>query len=221
MSLGLVFVTAPKSDYKLISLLFMHLRDWEFAGLRSSSDNFRLVTSKNAYDLDVPARPLRSGTQETGETSPPLSSSLDNAWAGAALEDVEAFCLDLARNDDSGGTGRYNYSLYVVVDSTDLQAHTCILGERAVDREAAEFTRLDRFNKMRVPWDLVYATFCNLDIANMSFEEFTREFHDGGGGDGKNSWYTYKDVSGGVNLSEEDRRRRDREVERFKDAGHI
>lgn len=215
MSTGLLFVTAPEADYKAINEILLHLRDWEYGG---GADRFRLVTTKNAYDLDGPATPLRPRTQAADETSPRLSSDLDNTWAGAALEDVEAFCLDLAR-DTSEQSNRYNSSLYVVVDSTDLQARSCILGERAVDEEAEEFTWLDSFNKMRIPWDKLYLTWCNLDIANMNFEEFTQEEEDGG--EGVDGWFTFKDISDGDDLSEDNRRKRDREIQRFRDKGHI
>lgn len=212
MSTGLLFVTAPEADHKLINLLLLRLRDWEYG---NGADRFHLMTTKNAYDLDPPAMPLRSGTQDQGETSPPLPSSLDNAWAGAALEDVEAFCIDLERNDDDAKR-TYNKSLFVVVDSTDVRAQTCILGERAIDHEAPTFTRLDGFNKMRVPWDQLYLTWCNLDIVNMGFEDFTYE-EDGEGGE--NGWFSFKEHDD--DLSDGNRRKRDREIQRFRDAGHI
>jgi hypothetical protein len=198
MSTGLLFVTAPEADYKLINLMLLHLRDWEYG----SGDRFTLVTTKNAYDLE----------SETVETSPPLSSSSpDNAWAGAALEEVEAFCMDLARDKEnlkkhSDGT------LYVVVDSTGAQAYSCILGHRAYDTE-------DRFDKMRIPWDKLYSPWCNLDIANMNFEEFTQEGDDGGAGE--DGWFTFQNVMGDDYLSDENRGKRDREIQRFRDAGHI
>jgi hypothetical protein len=194
MSTGLLFVTAPEADYKLINLMLLHLRDWQYG----SGDGFKLVTTKNAYDLE----------SDTTSTSPPLSSSsLDNAWAGAALEDVEGFCMDL------------DETMYVVVDSTGAQAHSCILGHRAIDAEAEEFIQLDRFDKMRVPWEKLYSPWCNLEIANMDFEEFTQE--GGGGGEGEDGWFTFQDVTEGDDLCEESRAERDREIQRFRDAGHI
>jgi hypothetical protein len=71
---------------------------------------------------------------------------------------------------------------------------------------------------MRVPWELVYVTFCNLVVADLSFEDFTQEFYDGYDGDDRS---VGKDVSGGFNLSEDNRGRREREVQRYRDAGHI
>jgi hypothetical protein len=229
MSMGLVFVTAPDADHKLINSLLMHIRDWEYEDVNPTTyGNFKLVTSKNPYDLNMPERRLRSDTRKMRETELPLSSSVQNAWAGAALEEIEAYCLYSARHDALEGKGMYNNNTYVVVDSTGLLSHTCILGERAVvygDNGVEEFGPLDGFNKMRVPWELVYVIFCNLVVADLSFEDFTQEFYDGYDGDdrsvGKDGWWTYKDVSGGFNLSEDNRGRREREIQRYRDAGHI
>jgi hypothetical protein len=205
MSTGLLFVTAPEADYKLINLMLLHLRDWEYG----SGDRFTLVTSKNAHDLE----------SNTVETSPPLSSSsLDNAWAGAALEDVEGFCMDLAR-DEENLKRNLDASLYVVVDSTGAQAHSCILGLRACDAEAEEVIQLDCFDKMRIQWEKLYSPWCNLDIANMDFEDFTQEGEDGGGRE--DGWFTFKDVMEGDDLSEENRGKRDREIQCLRDAGYV
>jgi len=213
MSTGLIFVTAPEADYKLINLMLLQIRDWEYG----AHDRFKIVTTKNAYDLE----------SDSAETSPPLSSSsLDNAWAGAALEDVEGFCLDLAR-DVENLKRNLDASLYVVVDSAGAQAHSCILGRRAhsYDEEEDVVSSLDRFDKMRVPWEKLYVPWCNLDIANMDFEDFTLEADDGG--EGEDGWFTFKAVMEGDDptksddLSDESRGKRDREVQRFRDAGHI
>jgi hypothetical protein len=223
MSTGLLFVTAPEADHKLINLMLLHIRDWEYG----SGDRFKLVTTKNAYDLEnAPATvpPSAAAAARQDETSPPLSSSLDNAWAGAALADVEAFCMDLMRDEENNQNNNnihYNTTLYVVLDSTGAQARSCILGQRATnDPEEEEFAWLDRFDRMRVPWEDLYSPWCNLDIANMGFDDFTQEFDDGGEG-GEDGWFTYKKIPGGVELSEDNRGRRDEEVRRFRDAGRI
>jgi hypothetical protein len=215
MSTGLLFVTAPEADYKLINLVLLQLRDWDYG----SGDRFKLVTTKNAYDLEAPPHAAGQDTRHTGETSPPLSSDLDNAWAGAALEDVEAFCVDLARDEEASNINCNAY-LYVVVDSTSLQAESCILGHRAHGPEAEDFVWLDRFDKVRVPWGKLYSPWCNLEIGNMGFEEWTQEFDNGG--EGVDGWYTFKDIEGdGLSDEDENNPGLDREIQRFRDAGHI
>jgi hypothetical protein len=207
MSTGLLFVTAPEADHKSINLILLQIRDWGYG----SGDSFKLVTTKNAYDLDPP---VNSPQGRLDATSPPLDSSLENAWAGASLEDVEAFCLDLNRR------GPYNPTLYVVVDSEGLQAHTAILGKQASSYEEDEFRYLGYFMKMRMPQDSVYMVWCNLDISNMDFEDYMQE-EDGTSGEKPDGWFTFDEDTGGGFFSEEDLQRRNREIERLRRAGHI
>jgi hypothetical protein len=82
---GLLFVTAPEADYKAVNLLIHHLRDWEYFNDANDGLNFHLVTTKNAYDLE-----LAPGSNHLDATPPALDATLDNGWAGATLKDVEA-----------------------------------------------------------------------------------------------------------------------------------
>ncbi|KAM0720107.1 hypothetical protein Q7P37_004243 [Cladosporium fusiforme] len=215
MSTGLLFVTAPEADHKSINLILLQIRDWGYG----SGDSFKLVTTKNAYDLDVsPINP--HGRLEP--TSPPLDSRFENAWAGASLEDVEAFCLDLKRE----GPLPYNASLYIMVDSEGLQALNGVLGKQASDFEADKFRYLDVYNKMRIPWDQVYMVWCNLDISNMDFEEYTKEIEagvdeDGNVGVAPGGWFSFEDGFGDDFFVKEDKERRDKEIEQFRQDGLI
>lgn len=68
MSMGLVFVTAPDADYKLINSLLMHIRDWEYEDVNPTTyGNFKLVTFKDPCDLNMPERRLLSHTCILGE----------------------------------------------------------------------------------------------------------------------------------------------------------
>lgn len=223
MSTGLLFVTAPEADHKAINLLLLHLRDWQYGG----GDIFRLATTRNAYDYDVPPTRLPSGRKYNGETSPPLDSSLDNTWAGAAIEDVEGFCLDLQRSfEHSENNPGLDATLYVVVDSEGLKAHECVLGSRAsiYHEDTRQLEWIDNFRKMRVPWDELYLTWCNLNIANMGWEDFAQEDHDeeiGRHSSPDDCWYTYTSASGGPDLDEKSQKRREDEIQRLRDAGQI
>jgi hypothetical protein len=194
MSTNLLFITVPEADQKLIDLVLTQLRHWDL----ESGDRFKIVTTRNAYDLR--SAPGAAGKDDTDTTSEVNNNN--NAWAGAALEDVEAFCLDLARdqenNDDENENENMNYgtSMYVVVDSTGAQTDSCILVHRAHDPEAEGFAWLDRFDKMRIPWDKLSTPWNNLSIANMDFEEFTREFDDGRNREGEDGWFTFMDLEG-------------------------
>ncbi|KAM0699566.1 hypothetical protein Q7P36_000569 [Cladosporium allicinum] len=160
MSTGLLFVTAPEADHKAINLLLHNLTDWEY----SKGDIwFRLVTTKNAYDLELP-----SGTNALDATPPSLDDTLDNAWAGSSLKDVEDFCLDVIHNDPNMDIGA---SLFIVVDSLGFQARNAILVEQAIGDEEHEFVALESFVKMRVPWSEVFSSWCNLNVSNSDFDE--------------------------------------------------
>ena len=214
MSTGLIFVTAPEADYKAINLLIHHLTDWEYS---EGEILFRLVTSKNAYNLELPP-----GTHALDATPPTLDSTLDNAWAGSSLKDVEDFCLDVVRNDPNSDIGA---SLFIVVDSRGFQDHDAILVEQAVGEEEEGFEMLDSFVKMRVPWKEIYSAWCNLSVANSDFDEMGERRKEGGQWDGEEAggeqgWY---DFHAGLcfDLNEESARRKDKALQRLKNDGRV
>lgn len=199
---GLLFVIAPEADHKIINQILLHIRDWEY----DSFDSFKLVNTKDADDLE----PFEEGGS-IDATEPPVPIDIENAWAGNSLEDVEEFCLDLDRGSKSG-----KGHLYVVVDSQGVRDKTCILGERMIEYEKEPITYPERFKKMRLPWDETYLTWCNLEIANMNFEEFTEN------GDAEyeetltRQWWTYRSVGNGPDLSDENRQKRDTRIEELR-----
>lgn len=205
---GLLFIIAPEADYKIINRILLYLRDWEYGAL----DSFKLVNTKNAYDLDS----FDKGSA-IESTSPPVPADFENAWAGASLEDIEDFCLDLAREHTNSGKGR----LYVVVDSQGVDDHTSIVGERMIEYENEPISYPERFKKMRLPWDETYLTWCNLNIANMNFEEFTEERDADYEETLMRQWWTYRSVSDGPDLSEKNRQERDDELERLRVKGMV
>lgn len=214
MSAGLLFVTAPQADHKAINLLLLHLRDWEY----DCGDQFRIVTTKNAYDLEISPAFLPSGDKNIGETSPPVESNLDNAWAGATIEDVEGFCLDIERANENGDNkSEDEASMFIIVDSEALEKRECVLASRAnIWGDDDEPVWLEKFTKMRVPWEELYAIWVNLELANMNWEEFTLEGEEkeiGLDSSPEDCWYEHRSVSEGADMSEKIRKRRDDEVD--------
>lgn len=159
MHTGLLFVTAPEADYKAVNLLIHHLRDWEYD---EGKLTFRVVTTKNAYDLELPP-----GTDALPTTPPSLDATFDNSWAGSSLADVEAFCLDIIHAGDQDNIGP---PMFVVADSEGFQARNAILVEQFCD-DNQDFKMLDKFDKMRIPWDDVYISWCGIRFGNNFFDQ--------------------------------------------------
>lgn len=215
---GYLFVTAPEADYKAVNLLLHELSNW---GYNDGESDFKVITTKNAYDFERPA-----GSYRLDVTRPTLDSTFNNAWAGSTLKDVEDFCLDVLRSEDSGADGP---SLFVVVDAAGFEGRNAIVVERAVDEEDEDFRELDSFVKMRIPWDEVNSAWCNLSIANISFNEMgePREADaedDGGdvriqGETGADGWHDYEPMGG--DLNEKSAKRKEKALKRLKDDGRV
>jgi hypothetical protein len=166
-----LFVTAPSADSKVINRLLVYLRDWE----DGSGDTFHLQTRDSAGDEITIAVP---GTF--------TAATFHNAWAGASIEDVEAFAAHT------------NMSFFIVLDEQGVADHTVLCmdkpeseddetdnqddedEEQQERRPAARDTKQDgdaslRFNKVRMPWHGAYLFCANIGEANMGFEEFCDE----------------------------------------------
>ncbi|KAI5196681.1 hypothetical protein E4T39_07694 [Aureobasidium subglaciale] len=146
---GLLFVTAPEADYKIINLALLDLHEWD-----NDFDSFLLMTDKEIINAD---------DYET--TSPSLNSLGKNEWSNASIQDVEKHCLALVQNEDKTHCG----SLFIILDSIGVETKTfvlCHLPYEYYDLDDPE-TWQGRFEKVRLPWDDTYIMWCNLDIANM------------------------------------------------------
>lgn len=213
MAPGLLFITAPSADSKLINRFLLYLRDWEYG----AGDAFHLITSRSIKDTKW---------DSLDRTSPPIdeeSSSLKNEWVGASLADVEAFCIEVDKSQ-----GKNKAHQFVVLDEDGVikaaatkkdekdegAQKTCILAERVIDWDSDPIAYPEKFNKARTPWYQTYLVWCNLDIANMSWDEYMA----GEEGD-EEGWWVFDGEDGGEYLSEEKREVRAKEIERFKREG--
>ena len=120
---------------------------------------------------------------EGGPTHPPITDFAVNEWAGKSLQDVEQFALQHLKGEDDG---HLNLTNPVIVDEQGFRYKTCIILERDFQDEP-EFIPLDKFKKTRVPWSHTYIMWCNLDIANMNFEEYCDDVK----GDVGDGWWEY------------------------------
>ncbi len=173
---GALFVIASSVDHKLINRLLLHLRDWEY-GEEPTWDNFHLITSK-----DLPDKP--SGTQ------PPITENdlSNNAWKGRSISDVESHILTEWKTESE-----LNPNTFIILDDKGVKDGTLIVLDSIVSDDADDpESDVKRFNKVRVPWEKTYIMWCNLDIANMNFEDFVGdEVPD------EANWWTYSDWDAG------------------------
>jgi hypothetical protein len=199
---GLLFITAPAADHKVINRLVLHLRDWQ-NGEDPEWDVFHVVSRK---DPELYKSLTTSG--DVNPTQPPCQEDLSNEWQNSTLEEVEAFVLSLK-------DGHINTSIYVLLDEKGLEDKTCIVGERRFDDETEE--QMDVFNKARVPWEEVTSMFVNLDIANVDFEDFCNEEN----GDDEDNWFTWNSSEFGaaLGLDEDELAKRGEAIKKLEDEG--
>lgn len=163
------FVISSSADHKLINRVLLHLRDWEY-GEEPTWDNFQLITTSTL--------PQGDGTLYT---TPSLTGSAlsNNEWKEKSISDIETFMLSEG-NKKIG----LNLNTFIVLDDQGVEDGTVVLLDRLYDDEEEKLS--ERFNKVRVPWAKAYIIWCNLDIANMNFEDFVEEEDDDQPG-----WWTY------------------------------
>ena len=202
---GLLFVTAPEADHKLINRILLYLKDWEY----ESGDRFKLVTSKSIEALrgEPYETPPANGMKPT---SAPVEPGLVNEWTGASIADVEAFCLDLDKSDIKG----LNTHLFVALDAGGLGDKTCVLAERVIDWDADPLEYPEEFNKARVPWYQMYLSWANLDISNVGWDEMMESDEPN-----EDGWWEFNSDDSGEYLSEEKKRLRDEEISRLEGEG--
>ncbi|OQO08339.1 hypothetical protein B0A48_06209 [Cryoendolithus antarcticus] len=142
---------------------------------------FCVVTTRNAYELETTKNPLAL-------TEVPLPDPHENAWTAASLDDIEAYMRDVHRCLPESRF-RVRTTLFLVIDDEGLEADEVVL--------------------LRVPMEEAHTMFVNLDVANMSFEDFA----DGDEGADEDGWWVYAGV-GGPDLFEESLEAREVEMER-------
>jgi hypothetical protein len=122
---GLLFVTAPEADFKIINHALLCMRDWEESNVEL--DVLRLVTD-------------RAATQNHGIGTPlSLKSLPENVWTGATLEDITTYCLSLNCDDDE----HPGASVFVFIDSEGLKNRTCVLASMPDEHyELRHFSRM-------------------------------------------------------------------------------
>ena len=195
---GLLFLTALEGNIKTINHALLCMRDWDESD--GDLDVFKLVTDKAAIRND------------NDGTSLPLKSLPENVWTSANLEDIETYCMNVKRGDDE----HKGANLFVTIDSAGIENKTCILASLPDGYYENPDTFRGRYDKIRVPWDDLYMIWCNLDLANMNFEEFTEE-EDGD----DQSWFTYQSIYEVDDDHKAGLMRRDKKIGRWAQQGYV
>lgn len=205
----LLYVTAPRLDHKLFNYIILHLRDWEFG----SPEYLKLVTTKNAYNLEP--SPEDSSVLEPSKT--PVPVDIENAWGGAALEDIEAFTNDVGRAQPED-TRPVDTSFFMLIDEEGIEHENCVFAERHIDWNTEPPQDLESFRKVRVPWSDVPSIWANLSAGDVSFEEMADERENDGST--TREWYTYAGL-GEDTIGADGIKARDDEINRFRAEGLV
>jgi hypothetical protein len=103
-------------------------------------------------------------------TEPPVSP-----FEGMDLEEIEGFMVgaqeELVRLEQCFG----KFCHYGVIDARGASEGSCVIVERTEVEERTEDEPPTRLVRMRVPWARAGRVFVNLEIANMSLEEYAGE----------------------------------------------
>ncbi|KAI7241463.1 hypothetical protein KC330_g505 [Hortaea werneckii] len=202
---GMLFVNSATSDFKQLNRLLVYLSDWEYG----SFDSFHLVTTKEPQDLNEPGEGFEY-PHDVEPTHPGLDADPPNAWKGASIAEVEEYVLRVANGSVRKGV---NMSIYLLWDDRGVEEHSVIVGERRFDDDSDKLT--NDFDKLRCPWDCAYTMWCNLDISNMDFEDFT----DQDVGRDEDGWYKYSLEDLPPDISEENEQKRRETLEKLEREG--
>ncbi|EME86911.1 uncharacterized protein MYCFIDRAFT_172604 [Pseudocercospora fijiensis CIRAD86] len=191
----------PSPAQSSLNRFLLDVHDWEF----ESGARFSVVDSRNAYEV---GERYQDGV-EPMEPGHFTEDNLESPWSGLSIGDVEAFCIDAAKTSE-----REEPSLFLILDDQGITDETVILAQRHFG-EDDKF--MNNFDKVRIPWSGAYSMWCNLDIANMEFEEFCEGEAD------EEGWWEANDFAKGVgdDLSDEKRELKDEERRKLQEAGKI
>lgn len=119
--------------------------------------------------------PSHTVPSDSSGTEPPVLD-FHNDWAGKSISEVEAFALPRSISYERRQPNLFHP---VIVDERGLWDGTCIIIERVIIWNEADLTKeieyAEKSNRLRLPWEQVSSVYANLDISNMTREEFVDE----------------------------------------------
>jgi hypothetical protein len=161
---------------------------------------------------------------------PPLIDPPDNEFANASPDDVLGFILH--NIEGFKALGYEEVVRWVILDAEGIETSTCLLAQRIFRYDEATKTGCytDKQRFVRLPLELAWSMFANLDIGNMGFEDFAT-LHDAPEGheelpeprDGEyelEETFKKSDGSSGM-LNKDALRKREAALKTLRDLGHI
>lgn len=137
------------------------------------------------------------------------------------LEQINDFMWNNKEKLQNYGISCYNW---VVIDTIGLETGTCLVTERVYESGDNDQPsgHGKRSRACRLPYEQAWGMYCNLDIANMGFEEWVDE--DAGiQSDGTWKWVGPFPASNEISKKIEDRMqaRREQALQAMKKLGHV
>jgi hypothetical protein len=107
-------------------------------------------------------------------------------------------------------------ALFVVINSEGLENTSRVLASLLDVFQENPGAFRGRYEKFRVPWDDAYLIWCNLEIANMNFEDFVEEDE----GD-EQDWFTHQSIYEDDEEHQKSLERKEEKVREWRRLGHI
>ncbi|EED12331.1 conserved hypothetical protein [Talaromyces stipitatus ATCC 10500] len=205
-----VFLTAPEVNIKALNKALLLLQDFQFAEEIPCS-NWFLMTSK-----DMPTGKLQP-------TTPPHDPDglFKNEFAGMSMDEINDFLWDNTERFEKAGLTCYTW---LIIDVKGLETDTSLVAQRVFeyDEDTETGSHVKSFRAARLPYERVWDMYCNLDVANMDFEDWVDE----SGGiqeDGTWKWAgPFPLTNEGLKRAEEERKAKiEKALEEMRRLGHI
>ncbi len=146
----------------MLNKAFLLLRDFEFTADPIADSSWVLLTSLTLPD------------ESPTPTSIPLNDISQNDFANSSFSDINAF---VRSHEAKFKALALTTSNWLIIDQKGLDTSTCLVVEQVYDSEYTneEGRMTDDFRAARLPYTEAWSMYCNLDIANMDFEDWVDE----------------------------------------------
>ncbi|KAJ7613663.1 hypothetical protein DFH06DRAFT_1242534 [Mycena polygramma] len=210
MSNWAVFITAVRATPKVLNRAFLLIQDFEF-GDYPATEGWTLLASKR-----LPTKPRPA-------TSLPLPESIArNEFASMSLNEINTF---VRTNEAKLEKADISHGNWLVIDQKGLETSTCVVCDQVYEDDEGEGEEsgvTDQMRACRIPYEKAWAMVSNLDIANMSFEDFVDEDR-GEQADGTWNWQSFGDEAetGDSGTPTEEEVKREEALQALRDTGDV